>query len=408
MSDPFAPALRGLGRWPFALLAPLTIACRARGGVPRSTAADAARETTPLRAIRAPSVAATPFVIREESPLDAPPAAPPNCALDGVVRSVPLDPGPVSFATAAAGARALLALSSRDRAGVFISTGEGALLRPEPSFGPSTTLHATGAGDVFILLSRGSEDPAPPARLTLIARDRPPTAFALAPAGGLSFGDPLCAQRPSGVRCALAWGANEPERRSLTVASLTANDPIDPANFEFRHTLVDADPQSAVGADPPEWLVTLRGGPARVDAAGRAAAMPGAPLELARIDGALLALSARAPTSERCQPGAWALTLHPEPAPSDGGSPARLATLDARPTGARLRATGPSANVPLATWIDAPQCSGQLSVLRANRAGLTGTIARATAYDIAADHAGLSLAWRDGDRLRWARYRCPR
>jgi hypothetical protein len=35
-------------------------------------------------------------------------------------------------------------------------------------------------------------------------------------------------------------------------------------------------------------------------------------------------------------------------------------------------------------------------------------LTQATDYDAATDRAALSIAWRESDRLRWARYRCAR
>jgi hypothetical protein len=319
------------------------------------------------------------------------------------VRSVTIGTGPLSFATAAAGSRALLALSTPSNAAVLIVTGEGSLVRNDPALEPSTTVVAAGVDEWLLLHALPTRESPHPARIALFPADRPGRVLAVDDPSARSLGDPRCARGPSGVRCALSWTSGPLERPTTTLTTLVADGTLAP-RLESTHTIEGEASASALSANPPSWLLASAGRLLRVDAAGRASRVTGEPLELATVGGMTLGLWATAPSRARCQPGAWRLALRTEPA--DAGAPSPIGSADARPIGVRIRETGASGGVALASWVEAPQCSETLSILRVFRVGTTVSIARATVYDIAADRALLSIAWRDGDRLRWARYRC--
>lgn len=128
-------------------------------------------------------------------------------------------------------------------------------------------------------------------------------------------------------------------------------------------------------------------------------------LEVARMGETIRAVLARAPTTERCQPGAWRIELATLASDGSLSSVTVIATTDARPRGIRLRAVGRT-NEPLVTWLDAPQCSDRFHVLKAWRNGQTVAVAPTDEYDVASAGSRVSLALRQGLRIRWVHATC--
>ncbi len=327
------------------------------------------------------------------------------------MRTVVVGAGPLSFATAAAGARAALAISTRASSALFVSRGDGTMATIATPFAPATMLVAAGADDSLVLawIAPGAHERQGRATVAVIGANDELRGFQLADRYAPALGDPTCQRVAGGSRCALAlaWreefhGADEgravflvfdPSERGPSLALLPSA------------TVDRAAALSAVTAAPPSGTVLVESRPHDALADGGVRALAPSELERATIAGAVHALSAHAPTAERCQPAGWAISLSAE---RPDASSVSLGAVDARPRGARLRATGAQGDAPLALWLDAPQCSEALFVIRAHRQGTTTPIASATEYDAAADRALLSLAWREGERIRWARYRCPR
>lgn len=238
----------------------------------------------------------------------------------------------------------------------------------------------------------------------------------------LSMTEVLCARIDHGVRCAFAltdrdeFDSNQGLDAARTVLiSTELTQQRSAAQFERRVAIQGARGAAVINAARPELSLARDGGLARALSDGGLASIDPSVLELATIgsNDRGLELRATAPTSARCQPGEWNLALRDprntasNTASDAGAGTTSVAVMDARPRGARIRSSGANGETPLVLWLDAPQCSERLFVIRAHRRGETLALTSATEFDAASDRASLSIAWREGDRLRWARYRCP-
>jgi hypothetical protein len=345
----------------------------------------------------------------DEPRLAAPPASPPDCTLELPVRSVIVGEGPVSFSTAAAGARSLLALATARETLLVIARGDATILSLPPPFAPASTVSASGALDVLALA--WSE------RTALARRSRPQVAivdereslraYTLADHYALTMTELLCHRALGGVRCAVGLGWREEFEGDDDGRARFYR--FDPASAGATLTLEAADaiarsaPHAVSAVDPLRALLRRDGRIEQPLPDGGGTPLGASVVEVASIAGVDRTLTATAPRTERCQPSAWTLALS-QPA----GAPSPIGVADARPRGARVRGTGADGSSPVVFWLDDPQCGDRSFVIRASHAGSSIAIASATEYDAASDRALVSVAWRDAERVRWARYRCPR
>jgi hypothetical protein len=317
--------------------------------------------------------------------------------------------GAVSFATAAAGARAALAISTRNAAALFVARGDQSIFTLAPPFEPASTISAAGARDTFIFAwaeRTAIEGRSRPMFAVLDERERLAT-FALDHQYALALTEVFCERNGNSTRCAFGAGWRE---------EFAANDDVYAQFFEFAPSsaavalTLEASPVlrrtipiAVLRTAPLRALVRHESSIARysIDAA-LAPLSPSTIIEEAFIGTKHWSLVARAPSSERCQPNGWTLELTSPSEPS-----LHVGTVDARPRGARVRATGADGTSPIVFWLDEPQCAERAHVIRATHAGQSMALASASEYDVASDRALVSLAWRDAERVRWARYRCP-
>lgn len=361
-------------------------------------------------------------LLRDGRP-DFAPALPTLCTLVGPARHVPLsEHASAVFSTASTDGRALFTFAAgRDESyndGGAASVSDGATWVLEPGDesprwwrGPlepgTTSTVATGAaGRLHVGWARGETDSEPTGvvRVATFARTPGDPAFETVD----EVADPLVSDLAcTGARCILAWGYRDPQdvsetssRAVFSTLGATRARRLGPPGARPLNALVPA-------SDDLIGTVVRREGRALIpEQPGVAAvAMHRSVLEVARIGNTLYAITASAPGVAQCQPGAWTVELSRLDAGGILRDPIALATMDARPRGARLRSVGPVGE-PLATWLDAPQCALDFYVLRAWRRGETRAVSSASEYDVATDGPWLSMAWRERDRLRWIRARC--
>lgn len=351
-----------------------------------------------------------------------PPAPPPGCTLSPPVRTLAVPAsGPVLFATAAATGRALLAVALPEGRGDAGTEGDAATWILEPGTGEPRWLRgpiepvapavvAASAGATMVLTwTRPGADERDDGSLRVAAfapgADAPMvTALATGPEPLAT--DLACA--PSRCTVALAWrdryaDPSQADRAAFPALELPALRWHDAAP---RDALPAAHAANALADGPPAGTVVREGTPHLVRR-DRAAPVPLDPavLDLARVGDALYAVLARAPASTPCQPGAWQLSLARLAPDGTLAAETALATTDARPRGARIRAVG-SPPTPLVTWLDAPQCAERFFVIRAWRDGRVAAMAQAEEYDLATDGLSVSLVLRLGERLRWMGAQC--
>lgn len=394
----------------FAVILVVT-ACRTR---PQPAAQDAHTPPRPVILAQPVSLSIRPdagasLALTDEPRLAAPPAAPHDCTLESPVRSVIVGDETVSFATAAAGARAALAVTTRAHAALYVAHGDGTVLTLPAPFEPATRVSASGAQDVFVI---GWAE-----RTAIANRSRPSVAvvnerdelraYALDHQYALTQTEVHCERVERALRC--AWGAGwheEFESIDEARARFFVFDPraagatlaLEPTEILARTT-----PHSVLRASPLSALVRTGQATSRIGGDGGAVEVSNTTIEEAVIAGQQRALVARAPGTDRCQPNGWTLELS-----SSSGPATSVATVDARPRGARVRATGAEGRSPIVFWLDEPQCAERAHVVRSTHAGTSVVLASASEYDAASDRALVSVAWRDAERVRWARYRCPR
>ncbi|MBL8681020.1 MAG: hypothetical protein JNK05_17695 [Myxococcales bacterium] len=353
----------------------------------------------------------------DEPPLVAPPAAPSGCTLERPVRSINVGEGPLSFATAAAGARSLLAISTAQTSTLYLSRSDGTLAVLAAPFGPATALSASGAAHTMVVTwTRSSASQRATPSIAIVDERDSVRAFAFEERYAPVMTEVLCARVDRAARCAFALTERDEfdtnqgaDAARAVLVSTTLLPQQSSVEFERRPIVAGVRAAAVVNAARPAMTVLRDGGLARTLDDGGLASIDPATLELAAFgaDTAAIELRASAPTTERCQPAQWALSLGELGAARRDSGESTIATMDARPRGARIRSTGADGTTPAALWLDAPQCSERLFVIRAHRRGETVALTSATEFDAASDRASLSLAWREGDRLRWARYRCP-
>jgi hypothetical protein len=374
------------------------------------------------------------LVLRDERALDSPPANPADCTLEAPVRSVTVGDGPISFVTAVAGARALLAVSTVTGSIAWVSGSDQAIHTFESIAYPRTALFAGGAHDTLLLAwsvavnaadNRRSArlavwtEAAPTRQDTLVAR-----VFSLPVQFERTVVDVACerAAQPH-ARCVIAtnWREEYTPRDDLRAQWLE----LDPSELTRLRSVVIAHgltAQSALSRSAIVGTAVSEGATQLVLTDATHSIERAVPTVLDRLvhDERLFRLSA-APSNvldagasrERCQPGAWAVRITQVPANSHTNEEVEVASTrtDAQPRGGRVRWTGAHDEAhthesAAAFWLDAPQCAEQLLVIRSLRKGQAVTLASAREFDVAADRALLSLAWRSGGQLRWARYRC--
>ncbi|MFO0556960.1 MAG: hypothetical protein U0269_02965 [Polyangiales bacterium] len=349
------------------------------------------------------------LALLEEPRLAAPPASPQDCTLELPVRSVLVGDETVSFATAAAGARTALAISTRVASALFVTRGDQSILALEPPFEPASTVSAAGARDTFVFAwadRTAIERRSRPTFAVLDEREQLAT-FALEHQYALAMTEVLCERTSGTTRCGFGAGWREEfestddvRARFFAFAPSTAGASL---TLEASPILQRTAPHSVLSTSPLRAHVRNGAATARYSIDGPLAPVSEASIEEAFVAGQLRSLVASAPSSERCQPNGWTLELSVPSGPS-----LRVATVDARPRGARVRATGADGQSPIVFWLDEPQCAERAHVVRATHAGQSVVLASASEYDAASDRALVSLAWRDAERVRWARYRCPR
>jgi len=381
--------------------------------------------------VRAPALPFAPvadgssaLVVTDEPPLVAPPAAPPGCSLERPVRTINVGDGPLSFATAAAGARSLLAISTSETSALLVTRSDGTLEALAPPFPRGTALSASGAassmtiGWTIVATARLAR-----AALATIDEAGGVRAFALDAVYSPVMTDVACARVDRGVRCAFAITDRDEfesvdglEGGRMRLFSFDPRARGEALELERSSPVVGVRGSTIIDPVLPTASVIRDGGLARTVTDGGLESVDPRTLELATIGSSdrAVELRATAPTAASCQPAQWTLSFvetsrfasSARARIADAGATV-IATVDARPRGVRLRSSGADGASPTVLWLDAPQCSERLFVIRANRRGQTVALTSATEFDAAADRALLSIAWREGDRVRWARYRCP-
>jgi hypothetical protein len=315
----------------------------------------------------------------------------------------------VSFATAAAGARTALAISTRVASALFVARGDHSILALDPPFEPASTISAAGARDTFVFAwaDRTSIERRSRPTFAVIDEREQLATFALEHQYELAMTEVFCERTSSTMRCGFGAGWREEfesgedaRARFFEFAPSTTGGTL---TLEASPILQRTTPHSVLSTSPLHAHVRSGAATTRYSIDGPLAAVSEATIEESFVAGQLRSLVATAPSSERCQPNGWTLELSTPSGPS-----LRVATVDARPRGARIRATGADGASPIVFWLDEPQCAERAHVVRATHAGQSVVLASASEYDAASDRALVSLAWRDAERVRWARYRCPR
>jgi hypothetical protein len=349
------------------------------------------------------------LTLLDEPRLAAPPAAPHDCTLELPVRSVLVGDETVSFATAAAGARTALAIATRTASALFVARGDQSILALDAPFAPESTVSAAGARDTFVLAwadRTAIERRSRPTVAIVDERERLAT-FALDHQYALAMTEVFCERTGASIRCGFGVGWREEFESTDDVRArfyeFAPSATGATLSFEASPILQRTAPHLVLSTSPLRAHVRSGHTIARYSVDGSLASVSEATIEEAFIAGQLRSLVASAPTSERCQPNRWTLELR---APSEPSTP--IGTADARPRGARVRATGAEGTAPIVFWLDEPQCAERAHVVRATHGGQSVVLASASEYDAASDRALVSLAWRDAERVRWARYRCPR
>lgn len=367
----------------------------------------AARVPAARRAID-PDASAT-LSLRDEPPLAPIPASPEGCTLERPLRSIFVGDGPISFATAAAGARAMLAIASASESRLFVIRSDQSTAEIPAPFAPASALSASGADRTLALFWNAASPVARRARPSLALLDERDElrAFALDEAYAPTASDLTCQRVNSGTRCAFGVGSREEfEGDDEGRARFFSFDPAGAGErlaLEATPLVPRVIPLQALSADPLRAIVSQGAARSRLDAQGALRLGEADAIEYAWISPRERALIVHAPTAERCQPAGWALSL-------TGPVERSLGATDTRPRGARIRATGADGASPIVFWLDEPQCNTHASVLRAfhgTNAQRPTVLVTAQEYDAAADRALVSLAWRDAGRVLWARYRCP-
>lgn len=349
------------------------------------------------------------LALRDEPPLAPIPASPEGCTLERPLRSIFVGDGPISFATAAAGARAMLAIASATEARLFVLRSDQSTLEVSAPFAPASVLSASGADRTLALFWSASTPVARRARpsIALIDERDQLHAYALDVAYAPTASDITCHRVNAGTRCAFGVGAREEfEGDDEGRARFYAFDPERAGErlaLESTPSVPRVVPLQALSAEPLRAIVSQGAARSRMDERGALLLGEADAIEYAWISPRERALIVRAPSAERCQPGGWSLSL-------TGPIERSLGATDTRPRGARIRATGAEGGSPIVFWLDEPQCNTHASVLRAfhgANAQRPTVLVTAQEYDAAADRALVSLAWRDAGRVLWARYRCP-
>lgn len=341
-----------------------------------------------------------------ESPLQSPPAAPVGCSLDGPVRSLPLaTEAVVAFATAASGARTLLALSTAQSSALWMVTGDGTLESLVPPFGAHSPVVAAGLSRGLAVagtIEHASEQRE--TRLGLVGDNGQRLLFGVARRYRGSVVDLACSSTRDRV-CVLAiegrdeFAIEDELRGEFREFAFSTDDSL----VERSVTRTRQPPLGAAVDRSFMGLVRERGAVASVDRRGQIVGLGANVTEAQAVDGAWWLVRALAPTVAPCQPSQW--QLRSENA-SERMPSVDAANLDQRPSRVKLRWSGSRANEALLVFRSSPQCAANLQVLEAVRQGQRVTLSRASEFDLAVDHALVSLVWRDGERLRWARYRC--
>jgi hypothetical protein len=255
------------------------------------------------------------------------------------VRSIEALSGSLSFATAAAGARALLALSTEREGALWIARSDGTVVALPAPFTARTRLFAAGADGTLALVFADASSIAPRARPTIALVDERDhiRVFALDPMFDPAMGELACERAHQGTRCAFAVHDREEfegsdERRTrfyrFEAAPLGDRLTLDPSPI-----FTGISPLVTLPSNPWTALALRQGQPFRLMEDGGARALDPATLELALLgDHTVATLAARAPSAEPCQPQSWSLSVQREAEP-----PMAFGTVDARPRGARLR-----------------------------------------------------------------------
>lgn len=365
-------------------------------------------------------------VLTAERALDSPPAAPAGCTLELPVRSVTVGDGPISFATAVAGARTLLALSTATESVAWITGSDQSVSTFAAIAAPAVALFAGGAANTLVLGwsdAVSAQDPRRTLRFALWGESLTPSVFALPAQFDRSVVDLACTRSTeahSDPHCVLAtnWREEFTPRDDLRAQWLLIEQQ-NPTRLRSLALLHNTHAQSVLYSPTTVGTISDNSTTSIISNTSSILSPERNVLDVQSHERQLLRLSATAPSAERCQPGQWTVQVSTS-GPDGNPHTLQTATTDARPRGGRVRpmvttsigtpvstdASATTQDPTIAFWLDAPQCAEQLFVIRALRHGQSVTLASATEFDMAADRALLSVAWKIGGQLRWARYRC--